>query len=59
MISSITSNPEISSTIIGAFLGFLFAVLSNFLWQFYLDRKNKVQLTYQKKIEAHLTIAKE
>ena len=46
--------PEIYAAIAGALVAFLLAIS----WQFFIDRRNKILLTYSKKIETPLNIPK-
>lgn len=50
--------PETAAAIVGALAGFLLAIVNSYLWQIFLDRKNRVQLTWYKTIEIPLSIAK-
>lgn len=54
-----TLSPEILAAAVGAFLGFIFAIATNLLWQAYLDKRNRIQLTYFTEIEIPLSIAKQ
>lgn len=50
--------PETIAAAVGAFLAFVFAIGTNFLWQMYLDKRNKIQITYSTNVTVPLSIAK-
>jgi hypothetical protein len=54
-----TDNPEIVAAIIAAILAFPLGILATYLTQVLLDRRQKVQLTYSKKIETPVILSKD